>query len=334
MHHGHGDDLYQYEHIRLNFSSNVYDHFRHDGLYAHLARRMDVVAHYPEPSAGRLEQRLAQALGLEPSSVLATSGATEAIYLAAHAFRGQKSVVLGPTFSEYADACRMHGHTVRYISRIDDLPDDAQLCWLCNPNNPTGTVLAREVLLDAVTARKHTLFVVDASYACFTRKPLITPSEAVGLPNILLLQSLTKRFAVPGLRIGYATGRAELLARLRQLQMPWSINSLAQEAAFYLMEHEQDYSIPLELLLTERERVAEQLTQTGQVEVYPSDTHILLACLKEGTAAHLKEVLATQHGILIRDASNFEGLTPSHFRIAVQPPEANNEFLKAMALCL
>ena len=107
---GHGDDTYRYGNIRANFSSNVYAHFDHTALYAHLATRLPSVSHYPEPVARRLEAELAAAMGLEERQVAVTNGATEAIYLVAQALRRSRSAILQPAFAEYADACRLHEH--------------------------------------------------------------------------------------------------------------------------------------------------------------------------------------------------------------------------------
>lgn len=104
---GHGDDLQRYKNIRINFSSNVYNHFNHDGLFAHLAACLPRVVNYPEPAPVSLERKLASMLDLNPAEVMVTNGATEAIYLIAQAFQGAASSILQPTFAEYQDACRM-----------------------------------------------------------------------------------------------------------------------------------------------------------------------------------------------------------------------------------
>ena len=344
MQHGHGDDIHAYPDIRLNFSSNVYNHFDHSALFAYLTTQLPLLGNYPEPTPSRLEQALAKRLQLTPPQVMATSGATEAIYLVAQAFGGSRSYILGPTFSEYADACRIHAHRTATLTphtpaealeALAAIPRQPQgetpaLCWLCNPNNPTGTVLERKGLLQLVQRRPDLLFVVDASYAPFTAEPLLQPAHAAGLPNVVMLHSMTKRFAIPGLRLGFVTAHAGLLERLRALQMPWSVNSLAQAAGHYLLAHVADYHLPLQQLLNERTRVAEALAQLG-VGVHPSDTHILLCQCPCGTAAWLKDRLAHDHGILIRDASNFSGLTQAHFRIAVQQPTENDRLLAAIA---
>ncbi len=331
MHHGHGDDLYHYAGVRINFSSNVYNHFDHQALYAHLAAHLDSIAHYPEPAPSRLEHEVADALELQPDEVMVCSGATEAIYLIAQAHHGAWSAVVEPTFAEYADACRMHGHRLTAVESLEDclLTEWPDLLWLCNPNNPTGTVTSRDFLLAQIDAHPSTLFVVDASYAPFTDKPLLSPAEAVARHNVVLLHSMTKRFAVPGLRLGFLTASASVLGRLRELQLPWSVNSLAQEAARYLLAHEEDYPLPLDEILRETRRVARALR--SYVDVLPTDSHMLLCRLRSGTAAELKEHLAKHHGILIRDASNFRGLTPAHFRIAVQTPRENDLLIEAIA---
>ena len=133
---GHGDDSYRYgRKITLNFSSNVYHHTSLAPLFRHLENCWEQVRSYPEPSPHAVESQLAQAMGISAESVCLTSGATEAIYLIAQTFSGRRSCILSPTFSEYADACRLHGHQVRSIYTTDHLPKDADIVWICNPNN-------------------------------------------------------------------------------------------------------------------------------------------------------------------------------------------------------
>lgn len=327
---GHGDDLFRYGNIRINFSSNVYNHFDHEGLFCHLADKLDNVASYPEPSPASLEKGLALMQGIKPENVCVTNGATEAIYLIAQTFRRSKTAILMPTFSEYADACRLHEHQMCSIFGIGEIPERAQMVWMCNPNNPTGTVIEKDELMKCFEAHKDVIFVLDASYAPFTLNPLVTPDEVVELPNVLMLHSMTKEFAIPGLRLGYIIGNAGLLERVRLQRMPWSVNQVAIDAGHYLLAHEDEYYLDVKTLISERERVAEKLQKLGCVECWPSDTHILLCKLRMGKASALKDYLAKEHGILIRDASNFEGLDSSFFRIAVQEKDENNELIDSI----
>ena len=339
---GHGDDAYKYQDIKVNFSSNVYNHFCHEGLFCYLADKLDNVVSYPEPAPFRLEEAIAQLLGLQPDEVCVTNGATEAIYLIAQTFRRSWSGILMPTFSEYRDACRIHEHQITHITSLHSFPPykggdrGGSIFWLCNPNNPTGSVLDKEILVDAIEKNPETLFVIDASYAPFTEEPLIDVLQACAYPNVLMLHSMTKEYAIPGLRLGYITANKKLLDEIRLQRMPWSVNQVAIDAGFYLLAHSDEFCLPIHELMGERQRVAEKLSSMGCIEVWPSQTHILLCKLRIGKAAALKEYLAQEHGLLIRDAGNFEGLDDSFFRIAVQEREENNTLIHAIEewICL
>ena len=334
---GHGDDSYKYSRpITANFSSNVYSRVDLSALKAHLCARIDGIGNYPEPEPYTLEACLARRHRLPAEAVCVTNGATEAIYLTAQTFRGTNTAIVQPTFSEYADACRMHGHRVTSLYRLPAesegyrLPEEVRMLWLCNPNNPTGTVVEKEYLATLISHNPQVCFVIDQSYEFFTLRPLFSAAEAAEFPNVLLLHSMTKRYAVPGLRLGYVTGAPHLLHRLRTNRMPWSVNQLAIEAGHYLLRHAGEYHVDISLLLKEKDRLAEALLAIGGMEVWASDTHYMLVQLRMGRAAALKEYLAGECGILIRDASNFEGLNEHFFRIATQTPEENNELIESI----
>ena len=118
--------------------------------------------------------------------------------------------------------------------------------------------------------------------------------------------------------------------RIRCVRMPWSVNALAMEAAIFLVRHEADFRPDTGFLLEERERVAARLEALRLAEVWPGQTHFLLARLRMGVASALKGYLLREHGILIRDAGNFEGLDGRYFRIAVQGREADDRLLAAV----
>ena len=335
---GHGDDAYAYDAaITANFSSNVCPDIDLSGLKAHLRACLDTLGSYPEPEPYTLEARLADRFRLPKGGVCVTNGATEAIYLLAQTFRGSGSAVVQPTFSEYADACRMHAHTVKTLYALPGpreqyrLPEGVGMLWLCNPNNPTGLVTDREILTRVVERNPQVCFVIDQSYEAFTLERLWSPGEAAAFPNVLLLHSLTKRYAVPGLRLGYVTGVPSLLQRLRANRMPWSVNQLAIQAGMYLLDHPEEAPMEVEPYLRETRRLRQRLESLGAVEVWDTQTHFLLARLRVGRAAALKDYLAKEHGLLIRDASNFEGLDDCFFRIATQRPEENYRLVAAIA---
>lgn len=204
------------------------------------------------------------------------------------------------------------------------------MLWLCNPNNPTGEVVGKEHLAKLIEHNGQVCFVIDQSYEHFTLKPLFSPAETMAWPNVLLLHSMTKRYAVPGLRLGYVTGASNLLHRLRTNRMPWSVNRIAIEAGLYLLEHDAPDAPDVSTYLQETRRLHAALQTLGGLEVWDTATHFMLIRLRSGKASALKDFLAEAHGILIRDASNFDGLDERFFRIATQTPEENDRLVKAI----
>ena len=255
---GHGDDLYRYNNIKMNFSSNIYAGTDLSALEAYLRTRLDVVRSYPEPSAALLEQMIARECGISPDEVLVTSGAVDAIYLIAQAYRHEGSChVMQPTFREYEDACRVFGYEER---------EDGALCWLCNPNNPTGDVMATEEVLGL--AERHRLLIVDQSYEDYTMAPLLQPADVVGGDDIILLHSMTKRYAVPGLRLGYVTASAKIISNLREQYRPWAINALSLEAGKWLVQRGETAIPDLLSYLAETQRLRAMMNGIDGIDAY------------------------------------------------------------------
>ena len=321
---GHGDDLYRYDNIKMNFSSNIYAGTDLSELETFLSSRLDTIRSYPEPSAATLERMIAADCGISPDEVLVTSGAVDAIYLIAQAWRDAGTChVIQPTFREYEDACRVFGYQEQ---------EDGALCWLCNPNNPTGSVLpASEVM---ALAERHRWLVVDQSYEDYTMSPLLAPAEAVKCDNVILLHSMTKRYAVPGLRLGFITAQAGIISLLREQYRPWAINALSLEAGKWLVERGETAIPDLNSYLAETQRLRRALDGIDRIGIMETMTNFFLCTIREATASELKEYLAREHGILIRDASNFTGLTPHHFRIATQSPDQNDALVAAIRFFL
>ena len=318
---GHGDDRYKYRNIRLNFSSNIPTFVDMSALEEHLRSHITAIRSYPEPSARTLEAKIAQSLGIGADEVLVTSGATEAIYLIAQAAPllspqgGNTFTVIQPTFSEYESACRMFGMKEA---------KDGDVCWICNPNNPTGEVFD-EAYVRAL-AQRHPWLVIDRSYEDYT---LATLPSLDDMPNVICLHSMTKRYCIPGLRLGYVTASSEVIARLRKLCRPWAVNALAIEAGLWLTEHRPHWT-DIPAYLAEAQRLCSTLNTIPGLHAHDTQTNFMLCLIEKHTAAELKEHLASQQGILIRDASNFCGLSPHHFRVAAQRPEDNDELINAI----
>lgn len=326
---GHGDDLYKYNvEVKSNFSSNIYSHADLSGLKKYLAGRMDVIGSYPEPEPYSLEKALAEECGIEANEIMVTNGATEAIYLAARLTNEKLAgsginLISMPTFSEYADACRMAGG--KTMSSESGYRGEVTH-WMCNPNNPTGTVIGGKELLNIAAESKDDIFVIDQSYEHYTTLKLISDREAADAGNIILIHSMTKQFCIPGLRLGYVTAAPQLISRLKVLRHPWSVNALAIEAGLYLIQNKEKAISDVGGLLDEAQRLRNELKKIDGVSVRPTMTNFMLASLKGRKAADLKEFLVNSYGILIRDASNFEGLDSSYFRVAAQT-RAENDML-------
>ena len=325
---GHGDDIFRYSgKVKVNFSTNILQGVDHSGLMGFLASCQGLLSNYPEPEPASVEKKLSEAYGIPVENIIVTNGATEAIYLIARKLHGSTSAVVAPTFREYQDACAMFGHDVLFIHESAALDAvlpacDADVVWLCNPNNPTGKVFFREGLLKIIDAMRGTLFVIDQAYADYSVADVLTVCDVLSRENVIMLQSLTKQFAVPGLRIGYAVAPERMVDALRKMRMPWSVNSFAIKASHYLLEHREEYHIDRNHLHEEALGISRALRCLG-IECHDTDCNFILCRLPDGKASQLKEWLMERHGLLIRDASNFETLDHAYFRIAAQDHKSN-----------
>lgn len=316
---GHGDDIYGKQDIKMNFSSNIYPNPNKE-LKEHLRQHLGLISHYPPPAATELERLLAEEHEVSEQEVMVTSGATDAIYLIAQTFREERTFkVFPPTFSEYEDACR--------IFSLEERPDGA-LCWLCTPNNPTGDVVNNDYIRQL--SRQHKWVVADQSYEDYTSEERMSAKDAISLGNVIQIRSLTKKHAIPGLRIGFVTAPEAIISRLKAQYRPWAVNALAIEAGIWLTRHHKNSIPDIKALLLQTQKLREMLLAIGGIEVMPTKTTFMLCRLEKNYAETLKDYLIREHHILIRYASNFRGLTPHHFRIATQTEQENNALVKAV----
>lgn len=331
---GHGDDLYKYTGIRMNFSSNIYSHADLTALKTFLTGQLQLIGSYPEPQPFTLERMLAARHGVPAECVMVTNGATEAIYLIAQTFRNGVSTqgrtprytIRRPTFSEYEDALTMFGYEELEERQT---ADGNTIIWLCNPNNPTGEVLS-DAEIFSLGDKRQSLYVIDQSYDGYTRRGVMSACDGVAHGNVIQIYSMTKTFAVPGLRLGYLVAAEKLIRRIRSQQHPWAVNALALAAGQYLLSHPCPAVSDLDSYLAEAQRLRQQLDAIEGLQVRPSETNFMLCRLENGSAADLKEQLAQREGILIRDASNFKGLDERYFRVAAQRPDENDTLVAAV----
>lgn len=315
----------------MNFSSNIYQRADLTELKDYLATRLDAIGNYPEPEPRALEALIAEKLEISADMVMVTNGANEAIYLIAQLYRHWASVIPQPTYNEYADACRMFGHTISYDrnDELNILPED-RIYWLCNPDNPTGNVLLKSLITHIIRKHPRYLYVIDQSYADYTLQPMLEMKEMLDCYNVMILQSLSKKYCVPGLRLGYLTASPIIIDRLRDIRQPWTVNVLAIEAGKWLIENDPKMLPDLKEYLDEAQRLKQQLADIEGLMVMDTQTHYMLVNIDWATSLELKNWLIEKHGILIRDASNFHSLDDHCFRVAAQTPEENDTLVAAI----
>ena len=329
---GHGDDIHNYDQeLKVNFSSNIYQHADLEPLRQHLSERFQLLANYPEPEPRSLERLIAEHEGIDPEGVLVTNGATEAIYLIAQLYRRSVSIIPQPTFSEYADACRVHHHIISddTDNQLRQLPRD-RVYWICNPNNPSGNVLLKPFMDYLVRRSPRYTFVVDQSYEAYTLEPMLEARQMQDVTNLLLLHSFSKTYGVPGLRLGYVTGHPGTIQLLRSLRHPWAVGPLVIEAGKFLLSQGREAVPDLKGYLAEADRLHQALRQLPGVRVFESKTNYMLCELSAASATDLKQYLVREHGLLIRDCSNFQGLNHHFFRVAAQLPEEDDLLVEAI----
>lgn len=332
---GHGDDYYRSTDERfVNYSSNVWYGAEIEPLKAHLSASIDRITRYPEPDAGSLKQMLAEAHQVDPSRLLVTNGSITAFYLIAQAYAEARSLIVVPTFAEYEDACRLYKHTLTFFSNQRNLSDldlsQQDFCWICNPNNPDGKLISREDLLALIRQNRQTTFVIDQVYADFYPGHLLNLKDIEANPNLLIVQSISKLHKIPGMRIGYLAASEEMIRRISTYLIPWSVNALAIEVGKYILQHPEQFVLPLDQWLGETRRLQERIRDLG-IESYPSAVTFFLNRLPEGEeASRLKTFLLQEKQILIRDASNFRTLDARYFRLSTQRPEENERLVEAI----
>ncbi|MCL3854543.1 MULTISPECIES: aminotransferase class I/II-fold pyridoxal phosphate-dependent enzyme [Parabacteroides] len=332
---GHGDDFYNSQNeVKINFSSNVWHGANLEKLQVHLNEQFSKLTRYPEPDAASLKRLLARRYEIKEENVVVTNGSITAFYLLAQAWKGAKSMIAVPSFSEYEDACRLHEHEISFFSTSDDLSElsleGQDFCWICNPNNPDGKLLHRTEILGLLTANRNTKFIIDQAYVAFTTEDMLKPADVKNHPNLILIQSISKAYNIPGLRIGYLVASPEIVNEINKYIIPWSINAIALEASKYILIHPAQFTLPIRKWQRETAELIYQLNKFDNLEVIPSSTTFFLVRLKKGTAADLKTYLWNNYGILIRDASNFRGLDETYFRLSTQTTAENQVLIDAI----
>ena len=259
------------------------------------------------------------------------------------------TLILGPTYSEYSRELSFSGSTQEYyhLQESNDFePDIPDLCRkleqgydfliLCNPNNPTSSAITQEELrrLIGFCAEKNIFVMIDETYVEFA--PDINAITAVPLTreftNLMVLRGVSKFFAAPGMRLGYGiTGNMEFLAKMREKQTPWSLNSLGAFAGEIMLQDEDYIKETRNLILSERDRIIRELRDTDTYKIYPAYANfILLRILKNGLTSYDVFEACIKQGMMIRDCSSFQCLDGEFVRFCIMMPEDNSRLVKVL----
>lgn len=304
------------------------------------------MVHYPDPDCVPLRDALAKRYGLTAECFLVGNGSSELIQLLPAALSIHRAVVIGPTFSEYGRAVRLHGGQVIQLdaerkehyrpplretsTALQATRHSVDAVFVCNPNSPTGRAVSKGELTEQVrtAGRRGVWVVLDEAFVDYCEERSLLRDVAQH-SHLIILRSFTKFHALPGLRIGYMAAAPEVVRRIRDRQTPWSVNALAQAAALASLNDMRYARRSLAFMQTERPRLARQLGQLPDVTVYPSVANFLMVELPSWkTSAALAGALR-RDGILIRDCSTLPGLTERTVRVAVCTPSQNRRLVAA-----
>ncbi len=330
----------------VDFSANINPLGQPKGLKEAVFRDFARTLHYPEPNSETLVARLAALTGLGPDNIIVGAGSTPHLHLLARALGLSRPVIAGPAFAEYEAALGRAGLKARYVlarerdgweilpetvERIFQAEPDA--VFLANPANPTGRLVKRENLeaLADGCSRRRSWLIVDEAFIDFTAGGFSLLKRVLDTERLIVLRSLTKIFALPGLRLAYLAAHKRVAARLAALTEPWSLSSPALTAGhFCLAEAAAWAKASSERTAALRAKLVQALESLDLGRLFPSESNYVLLKLRADIKAQELLDYLFQRGILLRDASNFRGLKPGYLRLAVRPEKEIRTLTEAL----
>ena len=313
-----------------------------------IRQHLNLIHHYPDPEPEWLLEALAKSVDAKPANIIVGNGSTELIYLFNEVFleNGYEAVIPVPTFSEYKAAIERTSGNMTFLRcdpaknfklNLEELEncisEKTRIIFICNPNSPTGCLYEKDDILRVITLAEENdvLVFLDEDYIDFVDDgKRYSMAEYVNkCNNLFVLRSLTKFFGLAGIRIGFGIGSPDLVKILRNVKMPWSVNSLAMFAAAEAVKDTEFIRKSRLLVSKSRKDMQQMLKAIPWLKVYPSETNFVLNEIIHGdlTSAQLSEELAKK-GFLIRDCEDFDGLNNRFFRVTVRRPEENRKLVE------
>jgi threonine-phosphate decarboxylase len=326
----------------IDFSSNISPIGTPPSVKKIIKKNIDNVKDYPDLNSSEVISSLKKYTKLDKSNILVGNGAIEIIYNFCFAFLSKKTKVLIPipTFQEYEAATKLNDCKISYFKTmnlsenldlfISKIPKNGCI-FICNPNNPTGKLLQKNQLLEIIKKAKKlsTLVFVDE---CFIEMVPKSNESIISYvkkyDNLFVLRSLTKSFALPGIRIGYAVGSKQMIKILEKIKIPWSVNSLAQDAANIALKNKSHLIKSNSVIQKELNYLINKINELDGFHCNDSSTNFILINIKNDSKKLQKKLL--EQKILIRDCKNFRGLNNHYIRIAVKSHKDNLKLVRAL----
>ena len=337
----------------IDFSGNVNPLGAPPSVLHAVMKNLSVLSHYPDACYVDLRAAAAAYAGVSQEAVLVGNGATEliALFIKTQVCAGQKAVVVAPAYSEYEREinnalCGLDlfpleetdGFNLNVPKLLVRLSSDAQtkLLVMCNPNNPTGTAVPQDDMIQILDycIQRGICVMVDETYVEFAADDSLSAAGLVGgYPNLFVIRGTSKLFAVPGLRLGYALcGCANTRDKINTYQNPWSVNTLADIAGRVMFADKSFIAQTRALILTEKQKIRAILETWPNIRLYDSHANFMLVKLLENcphTSSEIFEKLIQQR-LLIRDCAAFSFLGDRFIRFCILMPKENEMLLAAL----
>lgn len=326
----------------IDFSSNI-NPFIVDSMDKIVAAGVGSLQKYPDIKYRRLRKNIADYLRVEDSYIIPGNGATEIIYLLMRNLSGRLAII-NPTFSEYRKGAEIAGLSVvdfvmdwkkDFKLDLDEIyrrKDEFDSIFICNPNNPDGSVREIKKLLE-FAEKEGKLLIVDETFIEFadSEKDRSLVNMVEKSKNLFIIRAVTKFFGIPGIRLGYGiSSNRELLQKMYDEKEPWTINSFADSASDFIFKEEEYIRKSKEYFSKERVCMINEINKIDGIKAFNSDANFILVRFENRNVLDVKENLLKRAGLLIRDASNFIGLDSSFARVAIKNHEQNTVLVDAL----